>query len=56
MSDNFVLGKDCKLYYGETLTAAPTGAEDWTEIDNAKDVNLQLDNGEADISTRGSTW
>jgi len=56
MSENFVLGKDCKLYHSETLTATPTGAEDWSEIDNAKDVNLQLDNGEADISTRGSTW
>ena len=53
--ENFVLGKDCKLYYGETLTATPTGAEDWTEIDNAKDVNLQLDNGEADITTRGNS-
>ena len=58
MSDNFVLGKDCKLYYAYdgALTDIPTGEEDWDEIDNAKDVSLQLDNDQADISTRGSTW
>jgi hypothetical protein len=55
--ENFVLGKDCKLYFGDvpldgvTETAATM---DWTELDNALDVNLNLSTGEADITTRAN--
>jgi len=55
MADNYVLGMDCKLYFNPTaLTTAPTGAEDWTELSNAKDLDLSVDNGEADITTRAN--
>jgi hypothetical protein len=55
MSDNFVLGMECKLYFDDTpLTAEATGAEDWTEMDNVKDVTQNGSTGEADISTRAN--
>ena len=44
------LGLDCKAYYG---TAGSTAA---TELTNCKDVTLNLEKGEADVTTRGSTW
>ena len=54
MSDNFKLGMQCKLYFKTTLlTGAPDGTG-WTEVDNAKDVTLNLETGEADITTRGN--
>ena len=55
--ENFTLGKDCKLYFGDTLLDGDTttaATEDWSEIDNALDVNLNLSNGEADVTTRGN--
>jgi len=54
MSDNFTLGMDCKLYYKTTPLTGPPDGTGWTEIDNAKDVNLQQENGEADITTRAN--
>jgi hypothetical protein len=54
MSDNFKLGMDCKLYYKTTLLTGPPDGTGWTELDNAKDVNLQQENGEADITTRAN--
>jgi hypothetical protein len=45
------LGMDCKLYFNNGGTwAAPT----WSEIGNAKDVTLNLETGEADVTTRGN--
>jgi len=55
--ENFVLGKDCKLYFGDALLDGVTntpGTVGWTEIDNALDVNLNLSTGEADITTRAN--
>jgi len=54
MSDNFTLGMDCKLYYKTEPLTGPPDETGWTEIDNAKDVNLQQENGEADITTRAN--
>jgi predicted secreted protein len=45
------LGIDCKLYFNNGGDwAAPT----WQEIGNARDVNLSLETGEADVTTRGN--
>jgi len=54
MSDNFTLGMDCKLYFKTALLTGPPDGTGWTEIDNAKDVNLQQENGEADVTTRAN--
>lgn len=44
------VGLSCALYYNTGTFAVPV----WTEIDNARDVTLSLEAGEADASTRGS--
>lgn len=44
------LGLDAKLYRNTALPAAPT----WNEITNVKDVTLNLEAGEADVTTRGN--
>jgi len=54
MPANYLLGMNCKLYHASAVSATPTGAESWTEIDNAKDVTLNLSKDEADITTRGN--
>jgi len=54
MSDNFTLGMECKLYFKTALLTGPPDGTGWTEIDNAKDVNLQQENGEADVTTRAN--
>ena len=54
MSENFTLGMDCKLYFKTALLTGPPDGTGWTEIDNAKDVNLQQENGEADVTTRAN--
>ncbi len=43
------VGLSCKLYLNGGTYASPS----WGEIDNAKDVTLNLEAGEADVSTRG---
>jgi len=45
-----VLGLNAKLYY-DVLGAAN---DDWTEMENVKDVTLTLTKSEADVTTRGS--
>ena len=56
---NFVLGMNCKLYFGDSVLTDPdplnvTDSVVWTELTNAKDVNLNLEKGEADITTRAN--
>lgn len=46
----FRLGKDCKLYRNSGSYASPS----WEEVDIARDVTLNLESGEADVTTRGS--
>ncbi len=41
-------GSDAKLYYG------PAGSKATNELENTKDVTLNLDRGEADVTTRGN--
>ncbi len=50
MSQTFLLGMNAKVYQGATggeLAAL-------TEVDNVKDVTLNLEAGEADVTTRGN--
>ena len=44
------LGLDCRLYRNTGTYAVPA----WNEIKNAKDATLNLEAGEADVSTRGT--
>lgn len=44
------LGLDARLYRNTSTYAAPV----WNEIKNVKDVTLNLEAGEADVSTRGT--
>jgi len=44
------IGFEAKLYY----CAAGVVADDWTELTNVKDVTLNVEAGEADVTTRAS--
>ena len=44
------LGMNAKLYRNSATYASPA----WAEMPNAKDVTLNLETGEADVSTRGN--
>lgn len=44
------LGMDAKIYRNGGSYASPT----WTEIANVKDVTLNLEKGEADVTTRAN--
>ena len=52
------LGKDCKFYYsGDLLTGEAGGLPadlSWNLIDNVRDLTLNLESGEADVTTRGN--
>lgn len=50
MANKFVIGLTCKLMRGEA------GKEPSTEMTNVQDVTLNIERGEADVTTRGSTW
>ncbi|MGE4157612.1 MAG: phage tail tube protein [Planctomycetota bacterium] len=45
------LGMEAKLYYDP---AGLGGVPSWTELTNVKDVTLNLETGEADVTTRGN--
>ena len=44
------LGMEAKLYRNTGTYAAPT----WVELTNVKDLTLNLEAGEADVTTRGN--
>ena len=46
------LGMDAKLYY---KTGGQSGGGSWNELANAKDVTLNLETGEADVTTRANS-
>jgi predicted secreted protein len=52
------LGMDCKLYYAASNLAdvqdATIAAATWVEVTNVVDVTLNLEKGEADVTTRSS--
>lgn len=58
---NYMLGMNAKLYYSATALTGSNQAA-WiagppTEVTNVRDVNLNLETGEADITTRdNSGW
>ena len=55
MADQGILGRECKAYYSDTLLdGANTGSVSWNEVDNIKDLTLNLDKDTADMKTRGS--
>ena len=45
-----VLSEDAKLYYNTASYATPT----WSEITNVKDVTMNMEKDETDVTTRGS--
>lgn len=47
-----VTGLECKLYYNKVTHASPT----WNEITRAINVSFSISKGEADQSSRHSTW
>jgi len=51
----FVLGMDCKLYFDSAPLAGAPSTGTWTELTNAKDVTVNLETGEADITTRANS-
>lgn len=46
----FVLGMNAKLYRNTGSYGSPT----WDEVTNVRDVTLNLETGEADVTTRGN--
>ena len=49
------LGMQCKLYYDATpLADGPSGAS-WTELTKAREVTVNLEASEADITSRGNS-
>jgi hypothetical protein len=44
------LGLDAKLYKNDSTYESP----DWTELTNVKDVNLNMEKGDADVTTRAN--
>ena len=48
------LGMYCKLYFNATPLTAPPSGTGWTELTNVKDLDLNLETGEADITTRAN--
>jgi len=46
-----VLGMDAFLYF---CVAGAGGTPSWTEVTNVKDLTLNLEKGEADVTTRGN--
>ena len=54
---NFILGMSCKLYRCATLLDGTTNTPalaTWIEQDNVKDLTLNLETGESDITTRAN--
>jgi hypothetical protein len=52
----FTLGKNCKLYFSATLLTGSNTAtvlSSATEVGNIKDLTLNLEKGESDVTTRG---
>jgi len=45
------LGMDARFYF---CAAGMGGSPTWTELTNVKDVTLNLETGEADVTTRGN--
>jgi len=50
------LGMNCKFYHSATLLSETSGpdAVTWNEIENVRDLTLNLETGEADITTRAN--
>jgi hypothetical protein len=48
------LGMDGKLYRNTSVDPDPYANPEWTEITNVKDVTLNLEKGEADVTTRAN--
>ena len=49
---DFVLGKDCKVYYGAAATTTSTAT---TELTQTRKAGLSCEAGEADVTTRGNS-
>lgn len=47
---SFKLGDECKIYRNTGSYGSPV----WAEVENVRDVNYNLEHGEADLSTRAN--
>ena len=52
LTERPMAGLECKLYYNTTTHASPT----WTLVTRAINVSVAISIGEADQSSRSSTW
>ena len=48
------LGMEAKLYFDSTPLAGAPSTGTWTELANTKDLTLNLETGESDITTRAN--
>ncbi len=48
------LGMNCKLYYRAAGTEDPIVPGNWTELTNVRNLTLNLERAEADLTTRGN--
>lgn len=55
MSVNFLLGMNAKLYYDSATGTASVELSVMTEVTNVKDVTVNMDAADADITTRGNS-
>jgi len=51
--EEFVLGMDAALYYA-AYNATPAELEDMDEIENVRDLTLNLESSESDVTTRAN--
>jgi len=51
-------GMDCKFYYSDTLLTGQAGGLPsdltWNEVSNVRDLTINLETGEADVTTRAN--
>ena len=46
------IGLEAKLYRNTGTYESPS----WSEMTNVRDLTLNVEKGEADVTTRGATW
>jgi hypothetical protein len=58
MANSYKLGKNAKFYLADSTLSGNTDSDvtgaTWTEVDNVRDLTLNMEKEEADITTRGN--
>ena len=49
------LGMECKLYYDSTPLSNGASGASWTELDKAREVTVNCEASEADVTSRGNS-